>query len=371
MSLPNQVDGGGSRRFVYHPLSISEYQSLGMADHLPSYAPSLRSRVVGCLAGLAVGNTLGLDVEGCTRAQARAIKGEKGPLAQLRIIDGDTRWDDDLAMAMALAQALVDLPGTCEGLDLPALEGRYMDWYRTNGRGVGSHTGAVLRRLAARETQASRCVWEEKMTQGQRPLGNGCVMRIAPLGLRFAATPERISELAAQDAALTHWDPICRQGAGVIALLTAALLRQEEDPLAFVHQHMGPLEPELAEAIRPLPLAELAVRGLDGNDMGSTLLAIQVAVSVLHAGHTLQDALPWVLRQGGDADTLGAIVGGLLGARDGLEAIPVFWRACVLREAKVLELGECLVALSGLIHSSTGGFRLAGQHRATAPSAYV
>ena len=324
-----------------------------MADRFPSCRPSLRSRFLGCLAGLAVGNTLGLDVEGCTRAQARAIKGATGPLAQLRIIDGDTRWDDDLAMAMALAQALVDPPGPCVGLDLSALEGRYLDWYHTNGRGIGSHTGVVLRRLAAGQTEASRCVWEERMRRGQRPLGNGCVMRIAPLGLRFAATPERIPDLAAQDAAITHWDPICRQGAGVIALLTAALLRQEVNPLAFLHQHMGSLEPELAEALRPLSLTVLANQGLDGNGMGSTLLALQVAVSVVQAAVPLHDALPWVLRQGGDTDTLGAIVGALLGARDGLEAIPAPWRACVEREPEVLDLGEGLLARSGQAHAYT------------------
>ena len=48
-------------------------------------------------------------------------------------------------------------------------------------------------------------------------------MRIAPLGIAFAENPVQIANLASQDAALTHWDPACRQSAAAIALLAAAL----------------------------------------------------------------------------------------------------------------------------------------------------
>lgn len=87
--------------------------------------------------------------------------------------------------------------------------------------------------------------------------------------------------------------------------------------------------------------------------MGSTLLALRVAVSVVQARDPLCDDLPWVLRQGGDTDTQGAIVGAQLGARDGMEGIPCHWRGGVERESRVLELGEALLARSALVHAST------------------
>ena len=173
-------------------------------------------------------------------------------------------------------------------------------------------------------------------------------MRIAPLGLAFAGDPDRIAGLASQDAALTHWDPACRQSAAAIALLTAALVRGEADPIAFAKSHAGPIDADVAEAWKPMSLQALETRGLDGQDMGSTLLALTIAVSVLKRGMPYAEALPWVIRQGGDTDTNGAIVGALLGVRDGLAAIPEEWRQCASEEGRILEMGRELLGRSGL-----------------------
>jgi ADP-ribosylglycohydrolase len=83
--------------------------------------------------------------------------------------------------------------------------------------------------------------------------------------------------------------------------------------------------------------------------MGSTLVALQVAVSVLASGLPYLEALPWVIRQGGDTDTNGAIVGALLGARDGVSAIPKEWRGCVSQGDRILQMGRHLFQRSGLL----------------------
>ncbi|MEI6473743.1 MAG: ADP-ribosylglycohydrolase family protein, partial [Holophagaceae bacterium] len=110
----------------------------------------------------------------------------------------------------------------------------------------------------------------------------------------------------------------------------------------------GSLLPEVAEAFRPLPIEELAQRRLDGWDMGSILLALQVAASLLAAGLSYAEALPWLIRQGGDTDTHGAIVGALLGARDGVTAIPEAWRDCVADRDRILQMADRLLRRSGL-----------------------
>jgi ADP-ribosylglycohydrolase len=257
-------------------------------------------------------------------------------------------WDDDLAMAMALAECLVELPQGASRLDTHAIQQAYLAWLRTGSRGIGGLTLEVLIKASSGEARPAERVWQTRCDKGQRPLGNGAAMRIAPLGLAFAGNPDHIARLATEDAAITHWDPACRQTAAAIALLTAALIRGERDPIAFARSHAGPMEPEVAEAWDPISLEALARRGLDGGDMGSTLLALKVAVSVLREGSPYSDALPWVLRQGGDTDTNGAIVGALLGARDGLAAIPVDWRRCVPEGDRILRAGWKLLRWSGL-----------------------
>ena len=311
--------------------------------------PAMEDRALGCLAGLAVGNVLGLAVESRSREEVQLRLGAKGPFTRLPTEERNRDWDDDLAMAMALAESLVDLPPSTEHLDTAAIQAAYLAWLRSGSRGIGGLTREVLLKSLAGEADAAQRVWKARCQRDQPPLGNGAAMRIAPLGVAFAAEPWRIPLLAGEDAALTHFDPICRQTAALIALLSAALVRGERAPLTFARTEAGPLLPEVAEAFNPLSLEDLAQRRLDGWDMGSTLLALKVAVSILASGLPYVEALPWVIRQGGDTDTNGAIVGALLGARDGIFAIPTDWRRCVAQGDRILQMGRQLFQRSGLV----------------------
>ncbi len=318
-----------------------------LATNVPSH-PTSAERAQGCLLGLAVGNVLGLAVESLPRESVHLRLGTEGPLTRLPTEERHRTWDDDLAMAMALSACLVQLPPGADRLEGRAILEAYLAWLRTGARGIGSLTREVLLKWHTGEARAAERVWQAHSDRGRRPLGNGAAMRIAPLGVAFAAEPAKVARLAAEDAALTHWDPACRQAAGLIALLAAAGVRGEVTPLAFAAAQAGTLLPEVAEAFRPLPLEELAQRRIDGWDMGSILLALQVAASILASGLPYAEALPWLIRQGGDTDTHGAIVGALLGARDGIAAIPEAWRNCVADRERILDMADRLLRRSGL-----------------------
>ena len=310
---------------------------------------ALEDRAIGSLAGLAVGNVLGLAVESRSREEVQARLGSSGAFTRLPTEERGRDWDDDLAMAMALSESLLSLPTDAEHLNTQAILNAYLGWLRSGSRGIGSLTREVLLKSLAGEANASERVWKSRRERRQQPLGNGAAMRIAPLGVAFASKPERIPQLAGEDAALTHFDPICRQSAALIALLTAALVRGERAPMTFARTHAGPLLPEVARAYNPLSLDQLAEQRIDDWDMGSTLVALQVAVSILASGLPYIEALPWVIRQGGDTDTNGAIVGALLGARDGVSAIPKEWRECVSQGDRILHTGRQLFQRSGLV----------------------
>jgi ADP-ribosylglycohydrolase len=51
-----------------------------------------------------------------------------------------------------------------------------------------------------------------------------------------------------------------------------------------------------------------------------------LAVAAVLDPRKLDDVLVDVVRVGKDTDTNGAVAGGLLGARDGIEGIPEMWR---------------------------------------------
>lgn len=286
-----------------------------------NHHPSVESRIRGCLWGLATGNVLGLAVESCPREEARRVLGAAGPLRSLPTAEVDRPWDDDLAMAMELA-AWLESGDARSG----ALMKRYVRWFRENGRGAGSLMSSVLALSVRGETQASRKVWDSCCRFDRPPQGNGALMRVAPVGFIGLEDPGKARELAQLDAALTHWDPICTEASAFLALLVSAHLREEPDARGWAKAAMeSRLSAELSDAIEPRPLAGLEERGLDGWDMGHVLLTLQTAVSVLESGLGFEAGLLWTLRQGGDADTNGAVVGALLGARDGAGAIPAGW----------------------------------------------
>lgn len=322
-----------------------------MNSSLPTSLTTLESRAMGCMAGLAVGNVLGLAVESRSRNEVQSRLGASGSLKLLPTEEKNRDWDDDLAMAMALAECLVELPQGANRLDTHAIQKAYLAWLRTGSRGIGGLTLEVLLKASSGEARPAERVWQTRCDRGQRPLGNGAAMRIAPLGLAFAGEPDRIARLAAEDAAITHWDPACRQTAAAVALLTAALVRGEKDPIASSRAHAGSIEPEVAEAWQPIPLEALAAQGIDHGGMGSTLLALKIAISVLRDGAPFAEALPWVIRQGGDTDTNGAIVGALLGTRDGITAIPHEWRQCVPQGDRILQVARQLLRRSGVVAS--------------------
>lgn len=329
-------------------MSTSSIHHASMTS-IPAPPTSQSTRAQGCLAGLAVGNVLGLSAESRSRDETRARLGSEGPFPRLPLEEKDRDWDDDLAMAMALSECLLQLPLESDRLDLGANQSAYLGWLRSGSRGIGSLTREVLLKALAGEARAAERVWEARCKRGQRPLGNGAAMRIAPLGVAFSGRPHLVFELACQEATLTHWDPACRQSAALIALLTAALIRGERDPRRFALAHAADLLPEVREAAVPLSLDGLAARRVDGPDMGSTLLALKVAVTMMAAGLSFEEGLPWILRQGGDTDTNGAIVGALLGARDGYSAIPNEWLECIAEKDRIIHVGRRLFLRSGLV----------------------
>lgn len=82
--------------------------------------------------------------------------------------------------------------------------------------------------------------------------------------------------------------------------------------------NVGPQKAQLKDGEKALPLA--------GN--GYVLESLSLAVgALLDTKRSWEDLIVDVVRVGRDTDTNGAIAGGLVAARDGLDAIPAEWRA--------------------------------------------
>ncbi|CAK7241661.1 MAG: hypothetical protein STHCBS139747_003128 [Sporothrix thermara] len=296
---------------------------------------------------------------------------------------------DDTDMTRAILLGYRDAPGA-DSLDLARTASKYMlQWSRgpwadrpANSRpfdmgGATARGLALLEKTASVVTDGGGVLDPRRAGAGPGSCGNGSLMRCIPTAL-FAASEGR--ELVAETtllSAVTHNDWRCilacvaynvmvrkmvmddAPPADAVAAGRDAILRPETLDTAVaaltvkgqpppldrstlavcqaevvasvdraclpsfrvdVLANQGPfvlIEDSSGEQTEALPL------GARGYVLDSLMLAV---AAVLDTTRTWEELMVDVVRVGGDTDTNGAIAGGLVGARDGVETIPASWR---------------------------------------------
>jgi ADP-ribosylglycohydrolase len=161
---------------------------------------------------------------------------------------------------------------------------------------------------------------------------NGALMRVSPIGLFAAGRPELAARLAADDAALTHPNPVCVAASSAYAAAIAAGIGGV-DPATMLSVAVAQAgNGDAAAKVRITILRamdELPPR-FDGPDQGHVLIALSNAFHRLYQRQDLEEALVETVGMGGDTDTNAAIAGALLGSCQGRDAIPLRWRRAVL-----------------------------------------
>jgi ADP-ribosyl-[dinitrogen reductase] hydrolase len=215
---------------------------------------------------------------------------------------------DDTDLTWAVAAAYLD------GYTLEGAADRMLAWHQTGPRDVGGTTAAAL---AAYRT--SRNARASGAAVADRPMaaGNGSLMRALPTGLVRPDPARRVAE-ARELSAVTHADRRCVDACVAYCDLTACLLDGAGLPL--------------------LPAAKL-------DTSGYVLATLQVAVWAICQPGTLEDVLVEIVNLGGDADTTGAVAGGLLGARHGHDALPARWVDLLDYRDRILAAAPVLVGL--------------------------
>ncbi|MCO5172535.1 MAG: ADP-ribosylglycohydrolase family protein [Planctomycetes bacterium] len=287
--------------------------------------------IAGALLGTAVGDALGLPLEGLS--PRRAARLFPGPVRH-RFVAGRGLLSDDTEHACLVGQALL-----ASGGDPPRLA-RSLGW-RLRGWLLGLPGGVGWATL-----RACLKLWLGfgPTRSGVRSAGNGPAMRAPLLGACAGDDDARLAAWVAAATRVTHTDPRAEEGALAVALAAregARLGPAGLAPAAFVAalpEEIARLRgeaatPDLRRALEQVaahldrPGADLArAMGLERGVTGYVLHTVPVALHVWlrHPGDP-RAALTEVLALGGDADTVGAIAGGLVGATAGAAALPPEW----------------------------------------------
>ena len=301
-----------------------------------------RDRYLGALVGLAAGDALGTTAEFKARGSFEPVRDMVGGGA-FGLPPG--YWTDDTSMALCLAESLVETGG----FDAHDQMTRYVRWWRDghwSSTGtcfdIGSTTARALERfLGTGDPMAG--------SPHSRSGGNGSLMRLAPVPLRYAQDPFDAVRFSAASSRTTHAAPeavdACRFFA---ALLVGALEgRQKRELLMprFAPAGVDWQRDPLAPAIDAIAAGSFHAKVDD--DIASTGYVVHTLEAALWAfarTSSFREGAILAVNLGEDADTTGAVYGQLAGAYYGAEGIPEEWRAQLVKRDDIERLAAALWA---------------------------
>ena len=336
------------------------------------------SRAYGALAGLALGDALGMPTQAMSPQQIQTVYGHVTGL-----VDGDKSQPyapgmaagsvtDDTEQALLIASLLLKGHGSGLNLDAGEFSHALLAWEDSMiERGsldlLGPSTKAALERVRA---------GEDPLRVGGEGTTNGAAMRVTPIGIAASTSDRQLfADAVWSSCQVTH---ATRQGFQSAALVAAAvslgidagaadvtaLLWEAVDFVRSLPER-GAWSPEpdvVAATHRALKLAAQPSSSLEwlAEQIGTAVAsaqAIPMAFALL-ARDPSPRALLEAANLGGDTDTIGAIAGAILGASLGVEVFDAYGLAQV-EQVSQLDLPSVATALLALRDREGGGSSLA------------
>lgn len=332
------------------------------------------SRAYGALAGLALGDALGMPTQAMSPQQIQTVYGQVTGL-----VDGDKSQPyapgmaagsvtDDTEQALLIASLLLKGHGSGLNLDASEFSHALLAWEDSMiERGsldlLGPSTKAALERVRA---------GENPLRVGGEGTTNGAAMRVTPIGIAASTSDRQLfADAVWSSCQVTH---ATRQGFQSAALVAAAVSLGIDagaadvtdllwKAVAFVRSlpERGAWSPEpdvVAATHRALKLAAQPPSSLEwlAGQIGTAVAAAQ-AIPMAFA-LLARDPSPRALLQatnlGGDTDTIGAIAGAILGASLGVEVFDAYGLAQV-EQVSQLDLPSVATDLLALRDREGGG----------------
>jgi ADP-ribosylglycohydrolase len=277
---------------------------------------AIKDPLAGVLLGTALGDALGLPAEGL---RPETIARRFGRLERFRLLGRTGFVSDDTEQSALAAQALVRHPSDPERF-ARAFRRSLLGWFFRLpwGVGLGTIRACLKAALGFRRT-------------GVASAGNGAAMRAAVVGVFFRDDPARRRAFGRALAEVTHTDPRAVGGALFAADLAAAAAgaAPDADRAALVAAARDGLdEPALGAAIdRARDLARDGAGTAEAaRELGTSGYVVHTIAFVtfcfLRHGAEPLGAIQEAAGAGGDADTIGAIVGAWVGSLHGAEGLP-------------------------------------------------
>lgn len=281
-------------------------------------------RVRGALYGVAVGDALGAPLEFMNATQIKQQYG--APVREmvgggwLSLAPGETT--DDTDMTLAVCEGIMESPSA----PIEPIGRRFIQWVDTQPKDVGmtcmrsiqtarANLAAGMDAEAAWDAAGKRTAEEN----GDRSGGNGALMRTIGTALAYEDAEERAARTT-QIAEMTHYDDLSSDICRYYADAVHRFIKDEQDAgLIPLYTMAGVSEYGFSNCVNP---------------SGWAPESMECAFFAFITEGDFENALITAVNLGGDADTIGAIAGGLAGAYYGYNAIPQRWIDALPQDVK-------------------------------------
>ena len=279
--------------------------------------------VHGCLAGGALGDSLGLPYEGLSSKRGFRLLGE--PFHN-RLFFGYGMVSDDTEHAVLTAISLINSGGQVDRFR-NVLASCLKIWFLCLPPATGVATARACTRLLLGVNPKHAGVWSA---------GNGPAMRAAVIGCSFEDV-ELVRSLTQVSSVLTHCDRRASDGAFLIALAANwCRFHPASDSKSFFDfiGKCGAVPADNSFSQKFFLLSQSLESGEDTKDFataigmpnGITGFVVPTVLVALHAWlsniNSFTDVVLTCIRCGGDTDTVASIAGSLSGAYLGFERLP-------------------------------------------------
>ncbi len=296
-----------------------------------------------CLLGVAIGDAMGMPVEGMTRDQIKRTYGEvrdflPSPYGDLNAGE----WTDDTEQMIVLAESIL----STVYFDPADFAERLKRWFLSTGcRRIGPTTSRAMQRLL------SGADWSEAGVESETC---GAAMRVAPVGLVYGFSLNLVERYAALAARVTHTAPAAVAAAVAIAVGVACnvLGIEGEELLEEVTTRVERYDRLLAEKVRWA--YDLSDEDIDsaierlGNSI-SSLDATPMAFYCFFSTESFEECVIKAVNAGGDADSIAAMSGALAGSEG--RRIPDSWIDSLKDAGRIKEIANRLYELRRRITS--------------------
>lgn len=258
-------------------------------------------------------------------------------------------WTDDTSMTLCLAQSLVENGGRF------VLRDQILNYIRWMSEGYMSSSGSCFD--IGNATRVALGIWQESITQHPPSLvsaeddeelasgmasidsalnketscGNGSLMRCIPISLVFHDDPESAQRHAETASLPTHPQAICIEACQVYTSMVIAILNlktplSKEIVLDAFCQHQL-REPAMTNTFSKYKALDDWLQAEESSipSSGFVVYTLQAALWAFFTTENFSDGALKVVNLGDDADTVGAVYGGLAGSYYGLSSIPKDW----------------------------------------------